>query len=176
MYASELTHPTHLNSHTLHICETCVFFSHSTHLHNMCLLYPTHLHFSRRYSSNLVIKCMCVHSHNLHMGWLQLVGSMKLYISFAKEPYKRDNILQKRSVISSILLTAATPYAYKMCVFFPHPTCLQNMYILAPYTHLCFSRRYSSDLTVRCMYVHSHTLHTPVTCIHILIWWSGLTH
>jgi len=24
------------------------------------------------------------------MGWLRLVGSVKLYLSFAKEPYKRD--------------------------------------------------------------------------------------
>jgi len=43
------------------------------------------------------------------MGWFWLVGSNKLYVSFAKEPYKRDNILQKRSIISSILLTMATP-------------------------------------------------------------------
>jgi len=44
------------------------------------------------------------------MGWLQLVGSIKLQVSFAKEPYKRDDILQKRPVILSILLTVATPY------------------------------------------------------------------
>jgi len=30
------------------------------------------------------------------MGWLRLVGSSKLYVSFAKELYKRDNVLQKR--------------------------------------------------------------------------------
>jgi len=30
------------------------------------------------------------------MGWLSLVGSIKLLVSFAKEPYKRDDILQKR--------------------------------------------------------------------------------
>jgi len=45
-----------------------------------------------------------------HMGWLWLVGSIKLYVSFAKEPYKRDDILQKRPIILSILLTVATPY------------------------------------------------------------------
>ena len=28
----------------------------------------------------------------LHMGWLRLVGSFKLQVSFAKEPYKRDYI------------------------------------------------------------------------------------
>jgi len=44
------------------------------------------------------------------MGWLRLVGSIKLYVSFAKEPYKRDDILQKRPVILSILLTVAAPY------------------------------------------------------------------
>ena len=30
------------------------------------------------------------------MGWLRLVGSIKLQVSFAKETYKRDYILQKR--------------------------------------------------------------------------------
>ena len=43
------------------------------------------------------------------MGWLWLVGSMKLQVSFAKEPYKRDTVLQKRPIILSILLTVATP-------------------------------------------------------------------
>ena len=43
------------------------------------------------------------------MGWLWLVGSMRLLVSFAQEPCKRDAILQKRPVILSILLTVATP-------------------------------------------------------------------
>ena len=29
------------------------------------------------------------------MGWLRLGGSLKFQVSFAKEPYKRDDILQK---------------------------------------------------------------------------------
>ena len=33
-------------------------------------------------------------------------------VSFAKEPYKRDYILQKRPIISAILLTVATPYTF----------------------------------------------------------------
>ena len=44
------------------------------------------------------------------MGWLWLVGSMKLYVSFAKEPYKINNILPKRPVFLSILLSVATLY------------------------------------------------------------------
>jgi len=43
-------------------------------------------------------------------GWLWLVGSIKLQVSFTKEPYKRDDVLQKRPIILSILLTVATPY------------------------------------------------------------------
>jgi len=39
---------------------------------------------------------------NLGMEWLRLVGSIKSYVSFAKEPYKRDNILKKRRTILSI--------------------------------------------------------------------------
>ena len=34
----------------------------------------------------------------LHMGWLWLAGSIKLLVSFAKEPYKRDDTLQKRPI------------------------------------------------------------------------------
>jgi len=43
------------------------------------------------------------------MGWLRLVGSIKLLVFFAKESYKRDYTLQKRPIILSILLTVATP-------------------------------------------------------------------
>jgi len=45
----------------------------------------------------------------VRVGWLRCVGSIKLQVSFAKEPYKIDNILQKRLIISSILRTIATP-------------------------------------------------------------------
>jgi hypothetical protein len=44
------------------------------------------------------------------MGWLRLVGSLKLQVSFGKEPYKRDYILQKRPTILRSLLIVATPY------------------------------------------------------------------
>ena len=43
------------------------------------------------------------------MGWLRLVGSLKLQVSFAKEPYKRDYVLQKRPIILRRLLIVATP-------------------------------------------------------------------
>jgi len=53
-----------------------------------------------------MVQCMRI----LLMGWLWLVGSIQLWVSFAKKPYKIDNILQKRPIIQSILLTIATPW------------------------------------------------------------------
>jgi len=49
------------------------------------------------------------------MGLLPLVGSLK-QVSFAKEPYKRENILQERPMIVRSLLIVATPY---ICVKAP---------------------------------------------------------
>ena len=46
------------------------------------------------------------------MGFLWLVGPIKLQVSLTKEPYKRDDILQKRPIIESILLAVATQYLY----------------------------------------------------------------
>jgi len=40
----------------------------------------------------------------LNAGWLRLVGSLKLYVSFAQEPYKRNDIVQKKPIISRSLL------------------------------------------------------------------------
>jgi len=42
--------------------------------------------------------------------WLRFVGSLKWQVSFGKEPYKRDHILQKRSIILRSLVLVATPY------------------------------------------------------------------
>jgi len=61
-----------------------------------------------------VRQCIAVHCSALQciaacMGWLRLVGSLKLEVSTAKEPYKRDCILQKRPVILRSLHIVATP-------------------------------------------------------------------
>ena len=62
------------------------------------------------------------------MGWLRLVGSLKLQVFFAKQPYKRVCILQKRHIILRSLLIVATPYLvcrishFRMCALIIH-TC-----------------------------------------------------
>ena len=65
--------------------------------------------------------CIC-------MGWLRLVGSLKLQVSFAKEPYKRDDILQKRPIILRNTLQ--------------HCKTLQHTAIHADGIHMC-SRTYT---------------------------------
>ena len=67
------------------------------------------------------------------MGWLRLVGSLKLQVSFAKEPYKTDDILQKRRIILRSLLIEATPYTPLVHVMFLLDSSLHiRIYI---YTH-----------------------------------------
>ena len=43
-------------------------------------------------------------------GGLRWVGALKLQVSFAKEPYKRDDILQKRPTILRHILIVSTPF------------------------------------------------------------------
>ena len=48
--------------------------------------------------------------------WLYVVGSIKLQVSFAKEPCKRDDILQKRPIIlSSLLHSHMSHYGVATC-------------------------------------------------------------
>jgi len=57
-----------------------------------------------------LLNCSTLLGLHTRMGWLRLVGALKLKVSFAKEPYKRDDILQKRPIILRRLLIVATPY------------------------------------------------------------------
>jgi len=45
------------------------------------------------------------------MGWLRLVGSLKLYVSFAESDLFYRALLQKRPIVLRSLLIVATPYA-----------------------------------------------------------------
>ena len=67
------------------------------HVIESCHIYTSHLPMNPRATNRA------------GMGWLWFVGSIKRYVSFAKEPYKRDYILQKGPIIQSILLTVGTP-------------------------------------------------------------------
>ena len=72
--------------------------------------------------------CACVYS-NIYIGWLTLVGSIKLYVSFAEYSLFYRGVLQKRPIISSILLTKATQ---------KHLTCVYTWVRLCMSMCLCF--------------------------------------
>ena len=78
-----------------------------------------------------------------YMGWLRLVGSLKLYVSFAKEPYKRNDILHKRPIILSSLLIVAAPY---------------HVYTYIPYicikSYVCSIFTYVYTYVYTYMYIH----------------------
>jgi len=69
--------------------ESChIYMSHVTHKYVMSYIHMSHV---TRYVRQ---------THRMaDMGWLRLVGLIKLQVSFAKEPYKRGDILQKRPII-----------------------------------------------------------------------------
>ena len=62
------------------------------------------------YSSEIYDAVECEYHTYPYLGWLRVVGSFKLQVSFAKEPYKGDYIQQKRPIILRSLLIEATPY------------------------------------------------------------------
>ena len=70
-----------------------------------------------------------------YMGWLRLVGSLKLYVFFAKETYKRNDILQKRPMILRSLLIVANPHKTNhKCVL-----CMRvykHIYLMCLYTRI----------------------------------------
>jgi len=43
-----------------------------------------------KHSMRRILRGFPIFKSLLHMGWRRIVGSIKLYVSFAKEPYKRD--------------------------------------------------------------------------------------
>ena len=58
----------------------------------------------RIYEYSTLVSCM-----HVAMGWLLLVGSFKLYVSFAEYSFFYRALLQKRPIILRSLLIVATP-------------------------------------------------------------------
>ena len=51
-------------------------------------------------------------SMSIPMGWLRLVGSLKVQVSFAENRLFDRALLQNRPIILRILLIVATPYIH----------------------------------------------------------------
>jgi len=108
-------------------------------------------------------------------GWLRLVGSIKLHVSFAKEPCKRDHILQKRTIDLSILLTVATPYMLSratvcgviMCEIEIHGLNsrmhqLTNSTVAFQFRRAMTHSHLGYDACLVCVMTHPHAIHVCV--------------
>ena len=90
----------------IHMCDVPISFSRCCVWHDLliCVTWLIHVcDMTRPYVWHVSFICVT-------MGWLPLVGSLKLKVSFAKETYTTDDILQKRPIILRSLLIVATPY------------------------------------------------------------------
>jgi len=110
------------------------------------------------------------------MGWLRLVGSLKLQVSFAKEPYKRDYILEKRPIVLRRLLIVVTPYrretewvesyihvySYKRdYILQKRPIVLRKLLIVVP--------PYRRETEWVESYIHKHQHPICIWCLHIYL-------
>jgi len=92
----------------------------------------------------------------IDMGWLRFVDSLAWYVSCAKEPYKRDDILQKRPLILSSLLIVATPYVLSSSL-------MSLRYIYITQTQTCTPTHIHVYM---CVYVYPRV----AVCVCILVW------
>jgi len=85
------------------MCRACTF-SASRHDHLCDCVHR----FWQLCGRHLLRKSARRHDH-FHMGWLRLVGSLKVYVSFAEYSLFQRVLLQKRPIILRSLLIVATP-------------------------------------------------------------------
>jgi len=106
--------------------------------------------------------CWCVSREGrviIHMGWLQLVGSLKWSVSVAKEPCKRDYILQKRPIIWRSLLIEATPYlVYVYSHMYAHTVHTCNIVYLYSRVHARIVHTFI--IVYVCSHMYAHLVHT----------------
>jgi len=100
-------------------------------------------------------QCYRIHIY-IVMGWLRLVDFLKLWVSFAKEPYKRNDILQKRPIVLRSLLIVATPSLIYIYTRTHTHTCISYISLIYIYiythahTHLCL---YVCACACVCIYI-----------------------
>ena len=79
--------------------------------------------------------------------WLRLVGSLQLQVSFAKEPYKRDYIMQRPIISRSLLLAVCGSQHWFLCEILAHESMCYNT-LRHTATH-CNTLRHTATHSVR---------------------------
>jgi len=87
------------------------------------------------------------------MGWLWLIGSLKLKVSFAKQPYKKNDILQKRLIIVRSLLIVATPFMYIKIYLYTYAHTYIYAHILVLYAYVNIHVYINANIR---MYMYTH--------------------
>jgi len=115
------------------------------------------------------------------MGWLRLVVSLELQVSFAKEPYKRDDILRKRPIILRSLLIVATPYTHSdlryvgvctndVCMDGSVDVCIYCAYIyICVYMYICIYVLYIYVCMYTCIYIYISVYMYISICVYLYI-------
>ena len=94
----------------------------------MYMYIQTYIHTQISVRMHIYVRMHTLYAHSITltstndtaaMGWLRLVGSFKLYVSFAEYRLFYRALLQKRSIIFRSLLIVATPYPHTIV---PHTT------------------------------------------------------
>ena len=98
-------------------------------------------------------KYVCIYHY---MGWLRLVGSLRLRVSFAKEPYSTDDILRKKPIILSILLIVATPYI---------SNCVYTHIFISLYIYVCMYHD-----TYMNVYIHIYLYQYAHICVYMCVY------
>ena len=149
--------------YTFRVFTVCVcFFIHKMYIcvyppRHICVHTPRHTHI---YIFRVCTVCVCCFTRYVvscihhDAGWLRWVGSIKLQVSFAKEPYKTDDILQKRPVIFWIDPTDSS-----------HPICI-HPYVFIITHSMCVHYMCVHDQT-RIVYM-KHTSHTQGVSSHTM--------
>jgi len=131
-----------------------------THIYVYIYIHPNHNTYIYIYICMYIYMHTCIHTSITHMPEIpQLyqtiwVGSLEAQVSFAKEPYKRDDILQKWPIIVRCLLIVAAPYQR------PYPSVYVHVYIhvcVSVCLWLCVCLRFVCVFACMCAYTHIHT-------------------
>ena len=102
----------------IHVC----IYVHTPYVCIYMFRYCRHTTFQRIHMyAQRIFTCEYMYTHHMcayiDMGWLRLVGSLKLQVSFAEYRLFYRALLQKRPMILRSLLIEATPYMHLWALF-----------------------------------------------------------